>query len=403
LDKIKIGLELECHLIDAEGNISNEADKVLKDPENNGNIIPECAKSMIEIIASPSADLETAVGNFTKETVNAINIAKKHGFRLLPSITLGADAMVEQNSSPRYTSKRKVLGEKKRQIEHHICGTHVHVDILEGEQCIKQYHVMNAMDPVFSLMASSPFFLGINTVNNYRVHLYRNVVFRDFPLQGQLLPYPESIDAALARQEEAYLQWIAAVNGAGFDGEGYTLLNTCWGPLKISERTLEARGSDANILSKVYALAALYKGAVNFIQEEDPKVLIADENAPIRELFKPRNGRILLPHYQTLKKLEHAGIHHALKDTQVRTYLSNIVTLSERSLQPKERHYLMPFKHSLRSATNLSDEIIDYADRRLSQSESIDAKAARELRQHVSDRMTDDIKRNHPTYAKQMN
>ena len=38
---LKIGMELEGHLIDGTGTLSNRASEVIGDSRNNGDIIPE--------------------------------------------------------------------------------------------------------------------------------------------------------------------------------------------------------------------------------------------------------------------------------------------------------------------------------------------------------------------------
>ena len=84
----------------------------------------------------------------------------------------------------------------------------MHVDQLEElDKRFKQYLVMQAMDPVFVLMSSTPYFLGRNTKKDHRVNTYRYMEFKDFPLHGQLLDYPKSMQDAYDRQKTMRDEW----------------------------------------------------------------------------------------------------------------------------------------------------------------------------------------------------
>ncbi|MFC1753542.1 glutamate-cysteine ligase family protein [Thermoproteota archaeon] len=389
---IKIGLELEFQILDQDGNVCNAAPTILSDPANNGNIVPEGSNSMIEVIAPPSDNLEEMASNFQTEVVNLVNIAEKYGFRLLPSSTIGKDAKPEETGLLRYASKKSVLGSARKNIEYHICGTHVHTDKLPDELLATQYKVKTAMDPAFALMASTPFHAGKNSLEDHRVHIYRNVVFDDFPLQGQLLPHVNNFDEVLERQQATYDHWISLVQKKGFSGDGFNVLNTCWGPVRCTENTIEARGADANLLSRVIALGALYKGVNEFIQQYTPNTVIA-ENLPAQELFTFIDGKTLrLPSFQQLKAFEKAGINKGIRDPQLNSYLSNVLFVARKGLSHDDQRFLEPFAESLRTGRTFSREIVDFAKKEgIYSTDDLSDSAACSIRRYISDRMSQDL------------
>ncbi|MBW3020482.1 hypothetical protein KY334_04240, partial [Candidatus Woesearchaeota archaeon] len=160
---IKIGMELEFHLLDENGKVVNRAGDVLSHKYNGGNIIKELSKSMVEVIAPPSDNLDLVKNNFKKELLNLKQITNDLNLYVMPSSSIGNDVEIISNDSERERGmkKRLILGYYLRDLEHHICGTHIHVDRCKDEQKLfNQYLLMQAMDPLFSLMSSTPFFMG---------------------------------------------------------------------------------------------------------------------------------------------------------------------------------------------------------------------------------------------------
>jgi hypothetical protein len=283
--------------------------------------------------------------------------------------------------------KRIILGDRLRNLEHHLAGTHVHVDILNGsEKGYKQYLLMQAMDPVFSFMSSSPFFFGENHKKDYRVEIYRNEVFGDMPLQGQLLDYPASLEAAFDRQREGYHSFMKILKANNLDNDGLDELNCIWGPLRLTSfGTIESRAADSNKLSNVIALATLYQGITEYIDNENPRVAInTDGNSAANRLFLPKNGEIIIPSYQQLKRFERIGIEQGLENDDLRNYLSNVVETCSRGLN--DHKYLEPFVRMIDEKRSFADEIIGYAKKKgLEKGSRICGSAAKELRNYVAD------------------
>ncbi|MFO7710964.1 MAG: glutamate-cysteine ligase family protein [Candidatus Woesearchaeota archaeon] len=375
-----IGLELEFHLAYEDGSLANEADLVLADSRAGDYLIRESAKSMVEVIAPPSSDLSVVHQNFLKGLSALKEICDDYSLLPVPSSSIGPESAPISNDPERVRGmkKRIILGDELRDLEHHICGTHIHIDKLEtAEEIHDQYVVMQAMDPAFALLSSTPFFLGQNTKKDYRVDIYRNQVFGEFPLQGQLLPYPVSYEDIVERQRESLRSWVG--NGSS---EGFAAHDTCWGPIRMMEKTIESRCADANVFSQVMGLAALYQGVCNYLSENKPEVVIGEGN-----FFKEGN-QLVIPSYEWLKEAENAGIREGVHNSSLHEYLTDIVSLAKR--HSKQPSYLEPLAKTLAERKTMSDRIIHFANGR-EYNHSIDEDTACDVRKYINELYQKDL------------
>jgi gamma-glutamyl:cysteine ligase YbdK (ATP-grasp superfamily) len=392
---VKVGVEIETNLVNNGGFISNRASEVIGDDSNKGGIVGELSRAMIETISDPYSDLSMLKSDLKSKLVNQKDIANKLGLRSMPVSTLHNESVVMSRDyeRPRGMRKRIILGDEKRDLEHHLVGTHVHVDRLEGdEKGFKQYLAMQAMDPVFSFMSSSPFFHGKNSKNNYRVPIYRYNVFEDFPQEGGLLEYPNSLEDAFERQRDSYRRFVDLLKSNSLDDEGIKELDCMWGPLRLTSfGTVEARGSDANTLSNVMALAAMYKGISDLLDGEVIDLEIdSNDDYGVESLFVPHDGKMILPSYNRLKEFESIGILEGVSNPKLRTYLSNILSTS--SLGLENDHYLSPFKNMIEEGRNFSDVIIDYAKSNgLEKDGRIEGIGAQQIRGYLADLYEGDL------------
>ena len=386
---IKVGIELEGHLIDGNGTIANRIDDVVNHEYNDGSIIPKLSKSMFELVTPPYSDLDIAYEDLNNRLKMLKGITDDLNLRIIPTSSLHNESPIETRDYDRARGLRKriILGEDLRDLEHHLTGTHIHVDRLEGDELgYKQFILMQAMDPVFSLMSSSPFFHGENSRKDYRVEIYRNKVFEDFPLQGQLWDYPVSLNAAFEKQRDAYKQFKKRLEDKELDTEGLTELNCVWGPLRLTDfNTIESRASDSNKPENVMALSSLYKGVTEYILAENPEVIIDeyDTHSP-SNLFKVSSGKIVIPSYNRLKEFEKSGVEMGLENPELTSYLANILETGSRGLEnPK---YLTPFVQMIQDRRSFADDIVNEAKRRgIELDHKIDGDGAKQLRNYIAD------------------
>lgn len=377
-----IGLEVEFHLIDDQGRLMSKADSILKDSETPNTILKELSHSMIEVISDPSDDLAVLIGNIEAEVKKASYIANKHGLFLLPSTCVGNE-YPKPRISPRYQGKEKILGMEKRKLEYQICGTHIHVD--KHDDLVKQHTLMTAMDPAFNFMSSSPFLLAQNTFNNHRVGVYRNFVFEQSPIHGALLPYVYDLKSLNQRYKHMFDSWLEKCSDVGIDSTGFTSKDTCWGPVRLSDKTIESRSADTNLFSNVAALTALYLGCH---RQLDSIQIIEGDNPGYK------NNVLTIPRPAKLKEFETNGALHGLCDTEIRYYLHSLTKLAEDGLKDHEKKYLEPFKRMLATGTNFSDEIISYSVKHglYNNGSLVSPAAVDKVRQYIGKRFLDDLK-----------
>jgi hypothetical protein len=253
--------------------------------------------------------------------------------------------------------------------------------------------LMQAMDPVFAFASSSPFFLGNNSKRDYRVDVYRNEVFDRFPLQGQLLDYPKSLEDVMDRQVKAYDEFKNELVKEGLDDDSFNKYNCIWGPLRLTKfGTIEARGADSNNLSNVLGLGAVYMGVSNYLERENVDVEINDGSYDVGELFVPKNGKIIVPNYDQLKRFEGIGVEDGLSNSTLRTYLSNVLDVAEKGLD--DESYLNPFRSMISEGRSFSDDIIGYAsDNGIESNGTISEAGARALRSYVAGRYESDLEK----------
>jgi gamma-glutamyl:cysteine ligase YbdK (ATP-grasp superfamily) len=391
-NKELIGLELEFHLINPDGTLSNNSDYIFNDSRGKGFLIKELGKSMVEVISAPSENLNELHDNFINNLITFKDICDDYNLKAIPSTTIGPKSNPISNDPERIRGfrKRLILGNEKRDLEHHVCGTHIHYDhIDDNNKTYEQFIVMQAMDPIFILMSSSPFLFGKNTKKDYRVDVYRNDVFEKFPLQGQLNPYPKSYQDLKNRQIESFSQWIDLEKKNGYSDEGFNEYNTCWGPIRLTKKTIENRSSDATLFSNVMGLASLTQGINNYVINEDPNIIIDHNNSHSNKYFK-EGSELILPSYEFLKWAEKTGIEEGLKNETLNKYVDHIITLAKKYTSNKD--YLNVFDKQIKSIKSFSDDIINYANsNKLEHKGKITESGACKIRNYIADSYNKDL------------
>ncbi len=353
-----LGPEVEYLIIDENGAVSNSADEILAHQANTGNLVKEGSTNMVEVNCPPASELCDFEENLRKEIDNLTRISNDLGFSVIPTSVFGADEMIEARQDPRYSSQDNILGEEKALISNAICGTHLHID-RNKSRTIQQHTLLQSIDPAFVLLSTSPFLLGASTYNCNRVHSYRNIVYDDHPLHGQLLDYPQSKEDLDGLNEQRLNEWLNLVE----DNESkstYLPENTYWGPIRLRKNTVEVRNGDSNLFSIVMAAAALYKGVNQHVFENNLNVRIADPSVS-ETPYGIEDYDIIIPSYETLKQMEYEGCLYGLKSDLVHHYLKNLVDIAEDALPWDEKSYLDSFKAMLETRRNIADVIYDYA------------------------------------------
>lgn len=383
----KTGLEIELHLIEEDGSIANKADEILNHPNTPSFVTDECSLSMIEIISDPYSDLVTLMYEFSSSVLETHQIAQTIGLRFLPSTPIGGDDTIQYRKKDRYKAKIGLLGLDNWLLEGHVAGTHVHTDKLERELQGTQYNLMTAADPIFTLMAATPFLRGENTLADHRVYSYRQITYAAFPQIGQLLTYLKTIDEVELRQLNISQELIGMLKERNLPTQPFGEYDSLWGPLRIKEKTIEGRGCDTNLLSRVAALAAFYKGLSTFVGTETPSTIIKNDG-PVE--FS--NGVLLLPDFKYVKHIEALGFSQGIQNPEVLEYDRALVELSLTYLSDTEKKLMDPFVQSLQDGMTLSRGIIDYAKSKgIYQASGLGEDASKQLRLFAADIFEQDL------------
>lgn len=334
MNEVKLGLEVEFNLTDISGVVVNEADLILGDHDAGSHIKSELAYSMVEIICAPATDIVTLRNNIACSFSRLLSVAKKYGIKLLPAMPF-VDSHYRKRISDRYEKKEVILGDKRRQYEYGICGTHIHIDILSDP--VYHYNIMTALDPLYVLMSSTPFIKGRHKYIDSRVKIYRDYIFKKYPLHGCLQDYVKDTLEIDSRVEKTYKNWMSLCHSNGLSVDGFSRYNCNWGPLRITEKTFETRSADSNLLSNVIAFSALYAGI-------------------LRQLNK---RHIKLPDIKVVKKYSEIGCIAGLKDNDVHDYVQKWMDIAKSGLGSEEYPFLEPFLVMLQDRKTLSDITLD--------------------------------------------
>lgn len=355
MDKL-IGFELELMLTDADGNINNRADDVLHHQLNPGTLVKEGTYGVVEVHSLPKSSLLELESLFKKELMRLAYIVESFQLKAIPLSEVGPHGSLKKRGGPRYAFQL-LVGADKDSLYDSACGTHIHFD--HEQDLVGQYNLLQSLDPVFVLLSTSSFLRGTNTLNCSRVNAYRNHVFEDFPLHGQLLDYVSSIEQLERQNEQRLTYWQRLIGPSEETQKVFDRYNTCWGPIRLREKTIEVRNADANIFSLVMAMVALYKGVKNYVFSKGLDVKVGGQE----QAYGVTDSEIILPPYPILKQMEIEGIIDGLGSEVVHRYLSYLVDIAEDGLPASEKRYLQPFKQILNSRKNVADVIISHVHR----------------------------------------
>ncbi|MCP4111468.1 MAG: hypothetical protein GY749_39060 [Desulfobacteraceae bacterium] len=323
----KVGFELELLLLDRNNKQVNKAPLIIEDYRNQGTLMYELSDSMAEVICEPHSDLSELGRMLAKELQLLDRVADDYGVIPVPlsAVCNSSQPFSRDHLQSIGMAKRVMLGDDLRNLEHFICGTHIHIDRNPDEnKTLNQFWLMQAVDPLFAFLSSSAIFLGNNSQNNYRVDVCRNQVFKNYPRLGQLSDYPASLDDIYARWDANALIVSNWYKQAGLQEIMNRKSNACWSPVRLREKTIESRSSDTNFLGNVLAQAAMYQAVARLVCTEN-FVIEIDEHDPGSH-FLPVHGLLKIPSLSLLKKYQADAIHQGLKDENLYGYIKNVLS-----------------------------------------------------------------------------
>jgi hypothetical protein len=193
-ERSKTGFEVEFLLVDKEGNVSNDADKVLGHIEREDlkhEAIKECCHSYIEMGVYPRIYVRNVATKFLDDMLGVLDVAEKYGVEFYPMSIYPYKYTPKMRQSEWYGVKEKIFGDKW-EYAGRAAGFHFHYSLPEGifnyhdrhlndnakasekRKTINAYNFGIAIDPALTTFTqSSPIFQGKFLAKGSRILLYR--------------------------------------------------------------------------------------------------------------------------------------------------------------------------------------------------------------------------------------
>ncbi len=384
----KYGLEIELITLDSEGKLVNGAPDIIKAASGKRVetvIRKEISKSLLELGAKEERSVPECAAQFIDDIADAIEIAKKEGYHLLPLGTHPGRKLPELETSSWYDAKKAVLGENTFK-EGRICGFHFHYTLPEGivdseaikivsksnakDIFINQYNFLAATDPaIITFCQSTPFWMGKNWAKDCRVLTYRDrkVVKGDgemagihyyLPMFGTLPNFEFTLDDIRVMADQRKSEWLRLLEQKKFPTNEiacYPTLKFVWGPLRVNKiGTFEYRGPDMTHPEIIFSTSALLVYLLKQIEEQQIDVKPSDLGNEEPFLFE--DNVIYVPSHAMLKNLEYQSIVNGIESSGVHNYCKNLINLAE-AFDDVPQH-IAKVKDIVEEQMTVSDEMI---------------------------------------------
>ena len=188
-----VGMEVELELIDKQGFISNLADLIIDDKRNEEVFTKEAKHSQIEINSAPADSIAGLHQDLKKRLLLLEEVCSS--YQVMPVSAAsepGAGKGLTRSGHRRYEIYPSVIGKEADRQLNTISGVHLHLCQYPKDK-IGQFCLLTALDPLsFSVTSTSPVsHERTNGINNHRVNIVRDIVFKSDPSSGQQA-YPRS-------------------------------------------------------------------------------------------------------------------------------------------------------------------------------------------------------------------
>jgi len=419
-EELKVGMELELFLLDEDGNVVFDADKIIKLTKKISEkvyIKHECAKNMVELGARPDPNPQKTLKDMFINVENILVTAEKEGYILLPLGAYPGEFNPDMRNNISYKIKKQIFGEKRFQIAGRVCGFHYHyqlpfhipfiqsisvlqfLDLKYVHNLLNGFNFMIALDPALNcFMQSSPFYQGEYIGKDSRTIVYRGGkilkydkgLYSEYQEFGALQGYKYSIFDIIEMIREMFERWTKGIKGLGINIKTLSLygstLGTSWNPVKINKLgTLEQRGSDMNHPKNIIAATAMMKYIMKMIYEKELEITpsqIGNENP-----FKIDGRKLYVPEEKYLINiLQVQSAYKGMESQVVYNYCLELYRLAEKAMPSKKKYLLDPLKEMLDKKMTVSDEILAFARKRgWKNGEILSKQIARDIaKQHAS-------------------
>lgn len=390
-------MEIEMHLLDNNGNISNESKKIIEKVKDVNEKIPitkECGQNMIEFGCYPNINTISPALELVDSIETANDILEKNDLKFYPFATYPGKFNPVFNSSTTYDIKQKLFGERFA-IAPTVTGFHHHYTLPKGifnqkeknlrlfkdsklkRSLINSYNLEISIDPLLTLFTqSSPFYQGKLFAKDSRVVVYRggkklqyvnSLYGGKFRTLGNLQSYVHTQTDLMLSLRRKYLKMRRLVKSIDkkikFDEVYPYPLEIGWNPVKINKHgTLEQRGMDMNLLSNLFGVSTMLKYNLRKIQREYIEVIPADNG--LEEAFKVEGGVMYIPPYSTVLNLQKRSAYQGFQSQSIYKYAKKFFNYSKSIVPRKYQTLLRPIEEMIENKKTVSDNIMAYAKRK---------------------------------------
>jgi carboxylate-amine ligase len=437
LKRAKTGFEVEMHIIDDTGAITNKGFWLVNEVKRKYpkvDVVKECGLNMLELGCYPDVNVYDPALQMVRFVEKVVKTAKESGLRAYPFGTYpGAfKARFTKDPSGKYMIQRKIFGKERFGLAPKVAGFHHHYALPKGvfdeetknlklmidsklkRSMMNCYNFEIAIDPILTLLTqSSPFYDGKQLAKNSRMLVYRGGkklgypgLYENHQQLGGLPPYKQTETDLLISIQKRMLRWKKLVKKAQPDAKFKELypyvLDISWHPVKINKHgTLEQRGMDMNYISIMLGVSALIKFCLRKIQRDFIEVIPADLG--ITESFKIKKGIMFVPpHTYVRNTLQKASAYEGFCNAALYDYTKRFYNLA-RSLTPEFYYPLIDkVKEMIDKRCSTSDQMVAYAKRNnlMNQYGYVSKENAKQIALHFSKKFEKDLKETKATLKK---
>ncbi len=427
-ERSKTGFEVEFLLVDNDGRISTDADRVLKYAENMPNkgkeiVVKECSLSHIEMGVYPRIYVRNVALEFMNDMLHVLEAAEHFDLRFFPLAMYPYKYEPAMRTEGWYGLKKKIFGRKKWNYAGMCAGFHFHYSLPKGifsyedrhlvdhalrsekQKTLNSYNLAIAADPVVTaLTQSSPIFQGRYLAKDSRLLVYRGGdalnyegLYSSYPMFGALPNYKITYEELLDLVEKRARIWKSIVREKGGDTKDLASKNKLdfnWSPVKINKvGSIEMRGMDMNLPSVLMAVAILMKYVLRGIQRRE--IMVVPDSLAIKHPFKYEGDpdRIYVPPFWYLSTvLQREAAWNGFDSQRVYDYCREFLSLSMKFVNPKYVPALRPVQRMLRKRKTTSDHILDMIRKRgYTTKAELPENILREIVLYYSSRLKSDI------------
>lgn len=391
LKRSSSGMELELHLLDSSGRISNSASGFIgkvKAKDKKIDVVSESLESLFELKSLPRVRLKDSLPRLFESLQTVLEVASQNDLHVFGLGSYPGNFEQKLVNKKRYKTVEKVFGEKKFFALGYFGGFHYHYALPWGvfdsqkaflkqlfesktqASMIDSYNLLIAVDPAAStLMQSSPFVSRKFVAKDSRMLFLRHPVelnFSDSFFSG-MASFGELPDYILTMQDLRYrllkldkkFKVLLEKNSLHDVAIRKKLLDFVWTVVKVNKLgTLEQRGCDMNHPKYFAGVAVLFKSIQRLVQQDFFRVEVSD--AAIKEPFKVEGQKILIPPQSYVKLvLQPAGAFKGFDDPQVYNYVKRFFNFAKKHTNKDYLKLLTPLKLMIERKKTVSDILIE--------------------------------------------